>query len=335
MPEATQLNLNLGTEANPNYVLHDLTDTRLNGLATCSTAATTAAKTVSLSGFVLRTNSRISVRFANAIDVAGATLNINGTGAKAIKIDGNALQPGIVKTGMTVTLVYDGSSYNIVSMLGMEQSQSPSDLWVDMGLPSGLKWATRNIDVTQANGFAASPYQYECTFFSWGNTNGQNPSSTSAFANTWGTGNDTEPYVSSPGAALTANMSPSMDAARANLGAPWRMPTTEEYAELFANIDYLDASGNVISASTTNKLITYNGVVGIRLKSKINSKELFFPCSGYGYGASWLGRGSLGFYWSSSLYSSAIGRGLSFDSGGVYPQLNYDRFRGFAVRAVQ
>ena len=36
---------------------------------------------------------------------------------------------------------------------------------VDMGLPSGLLWATCNIDITQDDGFAASPFQYECSFF--------------------------------------------------------------------------------------------------------------------------------------------------------------------------
>ena len=37
-------------------------------------------------------------------------------------------------------------------------------LFVDLGLPSGNLWATRNIDLTQRNGFARSQYQYECSF---------------------------------------------------------------------------------------------------------------------------------------------------------------------------
>jgi hypothetical protein len=163
-----------------------------------------------------------------------------------------------------------------------------------------------------------------------------NPTSTSAFAHNWGTANDTEPYVSSPGAELTGNIAPSQDAARANLGAPWRMPTTEEYAELFANIDYVQADGaTVIDAATTNKLVTVNSITGIYLKSKINGKLLFFPCSGNGHGQSWNYRGSSGHFWSSSLHSATSGRSLNFGSGGVNPQNAYDRFRGFAVRPVQ
>ena len=307
-----------------------------NGYGTCSTAATTAAKTVAVSNFVLLKNGIVSVYFTTSNQAADATLNVNSTGAKPIKINGVAVQPGLIKAQTIVQFQYDGTNWNIVGMMGLEQSQSPSDLLVDLGLPSGLKWATRSIDITQANGFAASPFQYECTFFSWGNTEGHNPADASSFSYNWGTGND-GPYADTPGAALTANMAPSMDAARANLGAPWRMPTTAEYQELFDNCDFVQADGTtVIDAGTTNKLVTVNGVVGIYLKSKNNGKNIFFACSGVGYGSSWNYRGSDGYYWSSSLNSAAGGRYLYFHSGGVGPQYyNGSRFYGFAVRAVQ
>ena len=81
--------------------------------------------------------------------------------------------------------------------------------------------------------------------------------------------------------------------------------------------------------------MTVNGIVGIYLKSKINGRLLFFPCSGYGDGQSWYSRGSVGYYWSRSLYSQASGRILNFNSGGVIPQSNDGRFYGFTRRAVQ
>ena len=276
----------------------------------------------------------VSIRFTKAINCTGSTLNINNQGAKPLYIGGNALQPGIVKAGCTITVVYDGTNWNIVCIGGLAQSASPSDLYVDMGLPSGLLWAKKNIDITQADGFAASEYQYECTFFSWGNTQGHNPQDASSFSYDWGTGND-GPYAQTPGAALNGNVPASMDFARANLGAPWRLPTTEEYAELFANITYIDANGDAIAAETANKLTTINGITGIRLKSNVNNNILFFPCSGDGYGSSWSSRGSYGLYWSGSLYSAAYGRGLLFYSGGVGPQNTYVRFGGFSGRAVQ
>jgi hypothetical protein len=63
--------------------------------------------------------------------------------------------------------------------------------------------------------------------------------------------------------------------------------------------------------------------------------RFFFPCSGNGNGTSWNNRGSNGNYWASSLNSSTNGRNLNFNSGGVNPQNNNNRFNGFTVRAVQ
>ena len=50
-----------------------------------------------------------------------------------------------------------------------------------MGLPSGVKWASRDIDLTKPGGFCETPFTYEKSFFSWGNIDGHNPSSVSAF----------------------------------------------------------------------------------------------------------------------------------------------------------
>jgi hypothetical protein len=305
------------------------------GFGVCDTAADTAAKVVAIPSFILLKNMPVSIRFTNAINVVGATLNISSTGAKPIYIGGNALQPGVIRPGMVATMIYDGTNWNIVALQGLEQSAGRTDYMVDMGLPSGLLWADRNIDTTQPDGFCESPFQYEGSFFSWGNTEPHNPTSTSAFGYDWGSNND-GPYASTPGAKLNGNMAPSQDIVRAICGAPFRLPTTEEFAELFANIDYVQADGEtVIDASQANKLVTVNSIVGIYLKSKINGKLLFFPCSGLGYGSSWLNRGSDGYYWSSSLGSATDGRYLYFHSGGVYPQLTNDRFVGFAGRAVQ
>lgn len=210
----------------------------------------------------------------------------------------------------------------------------PEEMYVDMGLPSGLLWATRNIDVTQKNGFAASPFQYECSFFSWGNIDGHNPINQSTFDYDFGNSNS-EPYANTPGAALTQNIDAKHDAATQNIGAPWRMPTSNEFKELFDNIDYIDASGATIEESKIDKRITMNGITGLRIKSKINGKILFFPASGDGYRMSWNSRGTNGGYWSASIYGTTNGRYLSFISSGVNPQSDILRFRGFSIRPVR
>ena len=148
---------------------------------------------------------------------------------------------------------------------------------------------------------------------------------------------DGQVYGGTKGATLTGNIpvGEEYDAARANLGSPWRMPTTGEYAELFANIDYLNADGTVKDESVTNKMSTVNGIVGLWLQSKINGNRLFFAASGYGGGSSWNARGSYGNYLSASFNSARYARGLGFGSGGVYPQNSDYRYGGFAVRAVR
>lgn len=221
---------------------------------------------------------------------------------------------------------------NLASVLGaIKESQ---ELIVDLGLPSGRKWATHNIDVTMQNGFTKSIYQYECSFFSWGNTFGVNPISTSAFSYDWGTSNS-GPYASTPGASLTGNAGLGYDSAFANFGNSWRLPTKEDFAELFNSsyTKYVDANGDEVTG--TNKLVTVNGVVGIRLMSLINGKTIFFPCTGHCYGTSWYNRGATGDYWSSSLNSATKGMDLDFHSGAVNPQYSTSRFYGFAVRPVQ
>ena len=213
--------------------------------------------------------------------------------------------------------------------------------YVDMG--NGLLWAKKNIDVTQSDKLAKSAFQYECSFFSWGNVDGHNPSSTSAFTYNWGSVNNAEPwydgqpYGSTPGASLAASFAADSgyDAAREILGGSSRMPTNAENGTLFGNIYYINANGERISSSTTDKRVLVNGIRGLYLESKTNGRRLFFACSGNGAGRSWYNRGSYGLYWSSSFNSARYARLLYFYSGGVYPQNSNYRCYGFAVRPVQ
>ena len=86
--------------------------------------------------------------FQNAVGVTAATLNVSDTGAKPIMINGVTPQPGVIPPKSTVMLQYDGTNWNVISIQQLDLSFSPDYLFVDMGLPSGLMWAKRNIDVT-------------------------------------------------------------------------------------------------------------------------------------------------------------------------------------------
>lgn len=212
-----------------------------------------------------------------------------------------------------------------------------------MGLPSGVLWAPCNIDVSRPNGFANSPFQYDCSFFSWGNIDGHNPTGPSSFSPwDWGGVNTQDPwyegqvYGSTPGGALETDIpvSPEFDAARANLGAPWRMPSSDDFAELFGNCVFINPDGSVIDPSTVDKRVTVEGVVGIYLQSIINGARLFFPCAGYGSGTTLNYRGGHGHYWASTWDSARYAKALYYLGGGVLPQYNSNRYSGFTIRPV-
>lgn len=210
-----------------------------------------------------------------------------------------------------------------------------------MGLPSGTLWAVSNLDISSPGKFQPTPYQYDCSFVSWGNIGAHNPISETQFDYDFGGVNAEEPwyegqvYGSTPGAALTANIPLSLDVARRELGGPWRMPTRGEFAELIANITFMQADGvTPIPSSTTNKQVTVEGVRGILLKSNINGNMLFFACSGLGTDTQWKNRGAGGVYWSTSFDSELNAFYMGISSSGIYPQYSFNRYVGRAIRPV-
>ena len=314
------------------------------GTAVCSTGTYDKDKVVTIQHFLLLQYAQIHVLFTTPINTERSTLNVSLTGAKPLRILGQNLPAGVVKAQTYATLVYDGEAWNIVNMFRPGAEFDPSGLVVDMGLTSGLKWAARDLDLTKPGGFCDTPFTYDKSFFSWGNIDGHNPVGNSfAGVYNWGGVNNAEPwydgqpYGSTKGNTLAGNIpvGEEYDAARANLGEPWRMPTSAEFAELIAGCIYIDADGNEVDTSKTDKRVTVNGIVGLYLQSKTNGNRLFFACSGYGNGSSWSSRGSGGNYWSASFYSARGARDLFFNSGGVHPQTNGSRCYGFAVRPVQ
>ena len=85
----------------------------------CSTAANTAAKEISITGFTLASGVSVTVTFTNGNSATNATLNVSSTGAKAIMYytSGNtkaAVPAFYIKAGETITLAYDGTDWVIV-----------------------------------------------------------------------------------------------------------------------------------------------------------------------------------------------------------------------------
>ena len=278
------------------------------GYGVCSTAGATAAKTVSITNFILTPSSVFAVLFQNAFTASSPTLAVNGGAAKPIKLFGNAMPMGKVHNNTILVMAYDGTQFNVIGI--QSQTAAAPTGFVDLALPSGLLWCEHNVG-------ASTPYE-DGLYFSWGNITGH----TGTDGYDFGTSND-GPYASTDGAALTGNIptNGTYDAARHNMGAPCRMPTVGEFQELNNNCD--------------SEWTDEDGVAGRRFTSRINGNSIFFPASGRRYGTSLSDRGTGGYYWSASLYSQTNGFYLNFNSSGVGPADNYGRFRGFSVRAVQ
>ena len=116
------------------------------------------------------------------------------------------------------------------------------------------------------------------------------------------------------------------DAATANWGSGWRMPTMAELAELM-NEDNC----------TWTWVENYHGsdLNGYEVKSKTTAGLLFLPAAGGRWVSNLYDAGNYGFYWSSELYSgnANYARYLNFSSGSRYSDNDY-RYSGFSVRAV-
>lgn len=310
------------------------------GYGTCSTASGTAAKTVSMSNFVLLNGGIVSVLFTNGITSANSTLNVNSTGAKPIYYHGAALTGGVITNKTVATLQYSSTNNGIWHIIGLEKIvRNYGNDWVDMGLPSGTLWAKKNVDLTQTDGFTVSEYQYECSFFSFGNTDGHYPTSTTLLDYSFCESN----YNSTTGKTITSDIyGTNNDPVVVHLERPWRMPTRNEWTELFQYSKYIDANGDAIPSSTTDKRITLNSIVGIYLKSNVNDNTLFIPCCGCGIASSssqkpWDKRGTGARYWSGSNYSNTSTFAYSIDintSGAVNYNYTGLRYQGYAIRPV-
>ena len=93
-----------------------LSDTYVNTLPynTCSTAASTAAKTVDAGTFSLETGSMVVVKFTTTNTAANPTLNVSSTGAKAIYYNGAAITAGYLKANKVYQFIYNGTQWDLV-----------------------------------------------------------------------------------------------------------------------------------------------------------------------------------------------------------------------------
>lgn len=187
-------------------------------------------------------------------------------------------------------------------------------IYVDLGL--SVKWATCNVG-------ANFPSVYG-DYFAWGETATKTTYNWSSYKHCNVSSGKLTKYNTSSSYGTVDNKTQldlSDDAARANWGGSWRMPTDAELTELLEQCTWT--------------WTTQNGVNGYKVTSKSNGNSIFLPAAGHRDDASLKNAGSIGYYWSSSL--SAGGPNLAwrvyFYSSNVSGH-HVDRHYGFSVRPV-
>ena len=202
---------------------------------------------------------------------------------------------------------------------------------VDLGLPSGTKWANMNIGAEEASQYGQ--------MFAWGETTGYSSSTDYSDHSfnwdnyIWNPSHDGQTFTKytkdpqSPGDGKD-RLEPEDDAAAAIWGGPWLMPTKADFTEL-------------IAGTTQSWVANYNGtgVSGMKFVSKAagNSNYIFLPAVGARVDDSSYGAGTEGYYWSSSLSDGAQqGRGLWFNSSDDSSISSFQiiRSRGLSIRPV-
>ena len=192
--------------------------------------------------------------------------------------------------------------------------------YVDLGLQSGTLWATMNV--------GASKPSDSGLYFQWGDTVGYT-------ADQVGTGDGKKAFASdesdykfgvypnfSKYTTTGATLDLEDDAAHANMGGEWHIPSPEQIQELLSN--------------TTNTWTTQDGVNGRLFTSKKDgTKSIFIPTAGDAWKGSVHGSGDYGGVWSSMLYTDGVSYGhyLGFSLGYVGLDYSY-RYCGLSVRGV-
>lgn len=158
--EATQTKINTAS-SNANSALTTANTASTNATSalnratyhygTCSTAAGTVAKAVTLSGFSLYTGAMVSVYFTYANTAASPTLNVNGTGAKSIRVNNAAITSKYYwRAKDTVTFVYNGTYWVIAD----SSANSLLASWCsdnDKALIDGGKIYAKSVTAAQIN----------------------------------------------------------------------------------------------------------------------------------------------------------------------------------------
>ncbi len=205
-----------------------------------------------------------------------------------------------------------GDNLRFVTLEEIPEDPYNGHEYVDMGFPSGVKWATCNVGATTPDGYGEH--------YAWGEIETK------------------EEYTWQNGNCLTYGKklddisgNPEYDVATAKWGEKWRMPRLQDMYELITQSDWIWAK--------------VNGVNGWNVVSKINGNHIFLPAAGFmnTIAASYQGtegvldQNKWGYYWTSTPYDDEhIDKeacNFVLSSGGYQTEVGL-RYSGFSIRPV-
>jgi len=247
--------------------------------------------------------------FVNSVDVTAIynyILNGDETYVSTCDVNGD----GYINS-VDVTYVY-----NVILGYGNEDEHES----VDLGLPSGTLWATMNVG-------ASAPEEFG-DYYAWGETEGKSNYGWDTYKWCNGNWNKLTKYCTNGTYGYEGfvdgktELDPEDDAATVNWGSGWCMPTKEQQDELRDECTWV--------------WTTSNGVKGQLLTSKHNGATLFLPAAGYRFSGELYSTGTLGYYWSRTLYGTRqYNAYYSFFHSNGTDNTYGDRYDGFCVRAVR
>ncbi len=184
--------------------------------------------------------------------------------------------------------------------------------YVDLGLPSGVKWATCNVG-------ASTPEEYG-NYYAWGETDTKSEYNWENYKFRISGDSDSDVKLSKYVDGFPPLLEYSDDAARANWGGKWRMPMYREIDEL----------RNYCTFTWT----TQNGVNGCKVSGR-NGRSIFLPAAGSRQDTV-LWRDCIQcYYWSAELFSdeSTDAWYIRIDSRGDFVRMYLERDIGASIRA--
>ena len=194
--------------------------------------------------------------------------------------------------------------------------------YVDLGLPSGTKWAKMNVGANSETDYGL--------YFAWGETEGYTASQVGTDKQfNWSDykyGTSSSNLTKYNASDNKTHLELTDDAAAANMGGDWHMPTKEQCEELL-NTTYV-----------TNAWVTDyqgSGVNGRLFTSVSNGNTMFVPAAGYCVDGEVFSVGIDGYVWASALFSEYVRNAWNFFFGGGGAGVDLSsRFSGQSVRGV-